>query len=579
MKRTLLLMLALSAYVTMLWSVPARPGVVVLPQSDGGTVSVRLLGDEWHSRLVTASDGFTVGRDAQGDVYYKLDGKLTHVRCHDASMRTADEQAFVAANREALMAGMAETLWQTERRASAAPRRVGSTQVPVTGQPRIPILLVQYTDKAMANPKEAFVQQYTQGPSSAYQYFVDQSWGQYEPQFDVFGIYTLPKTRATYGAHGYRSGREVNDVGVGQMVCDAITAAGDDVDWSPYDNDGDGQVDVCIVVYAGVGEAQGYVDDSVWPCQWNLMSASFYDDGDGPQWRNGKRIDRFAVFNELRGRDDNGSQLDGVGTFCHEFSHCLGLPDFYETTYDHGYYGMGNWSVMCGGCYNNDSYTPCGYTAYERAFMGWMQLTEAQANTRYTLSDIALPDAQAVKITNDRDANEYYILENRQLTGWNAYMASEGLMVTHVTYNATAWQRNKVNNDSVQRMTIIAADGLPNDSTEQGDLYPWCGNNRLTDDSTPPAVAHTGGRMGKPVTNITLSNGLVTFDFMRTATVVGDLNNDGFADIDDINIVINIVLGNYASDELRAASDLDGNGTVDVADINALINIVLGVNE
>ncbi|MBQ7690282.1 MAG: M6 family metalloprotease domain-containing protein [Muribaculaceae bacterium] len=570
--RRLLCVLCAACVSLCVLGVPAWPGVVAVPLSDGGTVRVRMMGDEWQSRLVTADDGLWVGRDAHGDVRYKVGGTLTAVLAHDAAHRDAAEQAFVAANQAALTSMEREAA--TNRYPMAAPHRVGTTQVPVTGSPRIPILLVDYADKSMSNPVEAFVSQYTQGPRSASQYFADQSWGQYTPQFDVYGIYTLPGNRARYGAHGYVAGKEINDVGVGQMVCDAITAAGDEVDWTPYDNDGDGEVDVCIVVYAGVGEAQGYIDDSVWPCQWNLMSASFRDDGDGPQRRNGKRINRFAVFNELHGRADDSSQLDGVGTFCHEFSHCLGLPDFYETTYDHGYYGMGNWSVMCGGCYNDDSYTPCGYTAYERAFMGWMQLTEATPGTHYALGDIAERDAQAVKITNDKNADEYYVLENRQRTGWNAAMASEGLLVTHVTYNDYNWQHNKVNNALPQGMTIIAADGLPNDSTEVGDLYPWNGNNQLSDTSMPPAAVNTGGYMGKPVTNITMHNAVVTFDFML-APVTGDLNGDGKVDITDVNLVINILLGIEDTPADVDAADLDGNGAVDIADVNLLINIIL----
>ncbi len=576
MKRKMTVLAAACCAALSALAVPANPRRVALPQTDGTSVGVRLLGDEWHSRLVTADDGLAVCRDSAGDVYYKLDGRTTAVRVHDLADRSAAERAFVEAHRAALTTIAPPSEWQLARRASAGPRRVGSTQVPVTGSPRVPILLVQYTDKPMANPLDAFVAQYTEGDTSVYQYFVDQSWGQYEPQFDVYGIYSLPSTRATYGAHGYRSGREVNDIGVGRMVCDAITQAGSDVDWSVYDNDGDGEVDVCIVVYAGVGEAQGYVDDSVWPCQWNLSSASYYGDGTGPQTRNGKRINRFAVFNELHGRDDDGSQLDGIGTFCHEFSHCLGLPDFYETTYKYGYYGMGNWSLMCGGCYNNDGYTPCGYTAYERAFMGWMQLTEATAGTHYRLADIALPNAQAVKITNDANANEYYILENRQQSGWNAYMAGEGIMVTHATYDAYAWQHNTVNNTSMQRMTIIAADGVASDSTEVGDLYPWQGNDCLTDTSTPPAAVNAGGLMGKPVTHIKSDgDGWMSFDFMRSEPLKGDLNSDGLVDIDDVNIAINIVLEKEADAAVVALADLDQSGTVDIADINALLNIIL----
>ena len=153
-------------------------------------------------------------------------------------------------------------------------------------------------------------------------------------------------------------------------------------------------------------------------------------------------------------------------------------------------------------------------------------------------------------------------------------MASEGLLVTHVTYNDYNWQHNKVNNALPQGMTIIAADGLPNDSTEVGDLYPWNGNNQLSDTSMPPAAVNTGGYMGKPVTNITMHNAVVTFDFML-APVTGDLNGDGKVDITDVNLVINILLGIEDTPADVDAADLDGNGAVDIADVNLLINIIL----
>ena len=511
-----ILAIASAMIATTAMAVPAIPFKKTFTQSDGTSITVGMVGDEWHSTVVT-SDNYTITPDGKGDYYYTSGGRMTGVRAHDADKRSAAEQAFLAAHEKALRFTPQASSASLPR--FAPQRNVGSTQVPTHGTPRIPILLVQFTDKSMSNSIATFNAQYKSGANSAYQYFHDQSWGQYQPQFDVYGIYTLPSNRATYGAHGTNSyGSDVNDIGVAQMVIDAIGQAGNAVDWSQYDNDGDGEVDVCIVVYAGVGEAQsyGYTPESIWPCQWNLYSGQYYGDGTGPVTRNGKRINRFAVFNELNGWNDDNTQIDGVGTFCHEFSHCLGLPDFYATN-DSGYYGMGTWSIMCSGCYNNDGYTPCGYTAYEREFMGWMQLTQAKENTKYTLSHIADEGAQAVKITSPYSSNEYYILENRQKTGWNAYIQASGLMVNHVTYNATDWSNNAVNNSATQRMTIIAADNRLSMYSEYGDLYPYNGNNSLTDNSTPAATLYTGSLMGQPVTEITKSGNKVSFWFRKGA--------------------------------------------------------------
>lgn len=576
MKKLVLAALVLAVSLTAS-GVPAIPKMKSFIQSDGSTITVGMRGDEWFSSVVT-TDGYTVGVGANGDYYYKTLAGLTPMRAHDVARRDAAERAFLSENGEMLTMKYQAASLQRSGRVLAPPRRVGTTQVPTHGSPRIPILLVQYTDKQMSNPKSTFIAQYTSGERSAYQYFADQSWNQYQPQFDVYGIYNLPSNRATYGAHGTLKGVEFKDVGLGQMVIDAITQAGDEIDWSLYDNDNNGDVDVCIVVYAGVGEAQAYgrIPDAVWPCQWNLSSAAYYGDGDGPVNRNEKSINRFAVFNEVTGSNDRGTQIDGVGTFCHEFSHCLGLPDFYETTYVNDYYGMGSWSIMCSGCYNNDGYTPCGYTAYEKNFMGWMNLTNAVPNTQYTLDHIADEGAQAVKITSKSNANEYYILENRQQEGWNAYIASSGLMVTHVTYNASAWSSNTVNNTAVQRMTIIPADNSLQTYDEYGDLYPCNDNNQLTDESTPAATLHSGGMMGQPVTKIMKEGSKVSFYFIEgEPNLFGDVNLDGFVDVADVNILINIILQRDEAENYGRRAYITNDDVVDVSDVNALINIIL----
>jgi hypothetical protein len=241
------------------------------------------------------------------------------------------------------------------------------------------------------------------------------------------------------------------------------------------------------------------------------------------------KVDKFAVFNELNGT--NLSKIDGIGTFCHEFSHCLDLPDFYDTNYGN-HFGMGHWSLMDYGSYNNDGYTPLGYSAYEKAFMGWIDIEEAKENTLYTLPVFNQKDIttdKAVKLTNSKDSNEYYILENRANQGWDEYMPAEGLMITHVTYSASAWEGNTVNDYDLQRMTIIPADNslkmykesgnyYIDESSLKGDLWPYGGANELTDTSTPAAKVNTGSYMGKPITSITKnSDGTISFWAMKSA--------------------------------------------------------------
>ncbi len=502
------------------FAIPARPGLFTVTQSDGTTLQIQNFGDEFFHRTVTV-DMLTIAKGDDGDMYYVTPKGLTDMRAHDPGTRNQAETQFVAVNKDNL--SMLTHYKEAEKvpgRLSAlrqAPPKL-ATQVPNNGSPRVPIILVEYQDKSMKNTKAQFESHYKTDAKSVYQYFVDQSNGLYTPQFDLYGIYLLPSNRATYGGND-SSG---NDKGVAKMVGDAITKAGNDIDWSLYDNNGDGEVDVCIVVYAGVGEAQSNVANSVWPCQWSLSNAANYGDGSGAVTRNGKKIDKFAVFNEINGSNDNGSTMDGIGTFCHEYSHCLGLPDFYETTYNYGYYGMDYWSLMNTGCYNGltiDGDTPIGYSAYEKNFMGWINYITPQENTQYTLPVFNSKNAandQAIKITALNN-NEYWILENRKKQGWDQCIQDEGVLITHFTYVASRWDANTVNNQTVQLATIIPADNRLSTSTNNADLFGE--TNHAFGPSTTPAMKanmsasgslsnSTGGAgtVNKPVTEITLNS-------------------------------------------------------------------------
>ena len=531
MRKLFTFFLAVTLLPISVLAVPAKPGLKTVTQSDGSTLQIQMLGDEFHHSLATV-DRLTIDRGADGGYYYCSAQGITTMRAHNPASRTADEQAFLAAHQdEFTMSATMTSAMRAKARRAAAHRAL--TQVPTMGSPRVPIILVQYTDKKMKNTKAQFEAHYKTSNKSAFQYFKDQSNGKYTPQIDIYGIYDLPKNRRYYGGSAYNG----NDDMSGTMVIDAITKAGNDIDWSLYDNDGDGEVDVCIVVYAGVGQAQAYytVPGSVWPCQWTLEEAAEWNDGTGPVERNGVVIDKYAVFNEVGGDNDNGSTLDGVGTFCHEFSHCLGLPDFYDTN-SGGHYGMGNWSLMDGACYNGgtvDGDTPIGYSAYEKAYMSWIDLITPVENTKYTLpvfNSKSEETDQAIKITAINE-NEYWILENRRQQGWDLYIPDEGVMISHFTYMPSRWNDNTPNNESIQLATIIPADNSLTSSSEDKDLYGNT-NHEFTTTSKPAMKANmkangtlassTGGAgtVDKPVTEINIdATGQASFWYMKGAMV------------------------------------------------------------
>jgi len=379
-------------------------------------------------------------------------------------------------------------------------------------------------------------------------YFVDMSDSAFLPIFTPIGPVTLDKGYAYYGENTYTT---VNGVvkttshhkNINQFYKDAIAKAMEiHSDWSAFDNDGNGTVDMVFFVFAGLGESNGGDEYCIWPHE-STRSITI----------NGQSFAGYGITCEARpaayrtdtivsGNDTTYKRIvistrgDGVGVFCHELSHALGLPDFYDT--NDVAFGMDLWSVMDYGEYGNNGYCPGGYTAYERDFMGWQQLIELKEPCVLTIPCFT-DGGGGYKIVNDANPDEYYIIENRQPKGWDVSVcgsARHGLQVTHVDFSASRWSDNTVNTDpNHQRMTIIAAnnryigtnsaraEAATNGTTTQaewqktllGNLWPGdTYNYDLTDESTPAAKVYTGGLIHKPLRNITENeDGTVTVCF------------------------------------------------------------------
>ena len=512
-------------------AVPAKPGWHTLNQSDGTTVTVQAVGNAFNHALLT-TDGLMVALGDDGDYYYNssLTG-LTTVRAHDINKRTASETVFIEAQRSHLTMPHKEFKPIQNRPIFGVGGSNAESGVPAQGTRKVPIILVEYQDKKFKNTREQIIQAMLTGNTSVQQYFRDQSNGEYDPDFEVFGIYTLSQNRSYYG--GNDSGG--NDKGLGSMVTEACQmAAADGVSFSPFDTNNDNFCDVVIIIYAGVGEAQASysVPSAIWPCNWTLQSASYYGLGGNGAFRpngSGPYVNTFAVFNEVHGSNDNGSTIDGIGTFCHEFGHCLGLPDFYDTNYG-GHYGMGYWDIMDTGCYANDTYTPVGYSAYEKNFMGWIDYVIPSPGTYYTLpiwNQKNEDTDKALFLQSDINGNEYFIIENRRQQGWDRYLPAQGLLIHHITFSASRWEANTPNNQNIQLVTIMPADNTLSTNNESGDTWPRNGKTEFTDSSTPAAklnmtasgnISGNAGYLGKPVTEMVInSDGTASFWYMKGA--------------------------------------------------------------
>ena len=531
MKRICISLMLLLCCAIAAVAVPAKPGWHTLNQSDGTTLRVQAVGNAFNHALLT-SDGLMVALGNDGDFYYtsSLTG-LTTVRAHEVKDRTASETAFIEAQRSHLTMQPKEFKPIHGKPAFGVGGSNAESDVPAQGTRKVPIILVEYQDKKFKNTREQIISAMLTGNTSVQQYFKDQSNGKYDPDFEVFGIYTLSQNRQYYGGNN-SSG---DDKGLGAMVTEACQmAAADGVSFSPFDTNNDNYCDVVIVIYAGVGEAQASytVPSSIWPCNWNLQSASYYGLGGNGAFRpngSGPYVNNFAVFNEVHGSNDNGSTIDGIGTFCHEFGHCLGLPDFYDTNYG-GHYGMGYWDIMDTGCYANDTYTPVGYSAYEKNFMGWVDYVIPNPGTYYTLpiwNQKNEDTDKALFLQSDINGNEFFIIENRRQQGWDRYLPAQGLLIHHITYSASRWQANTPNNQNIQLVTIMPADNTLSTNNESGDTWPRNGKTEFTDSSTPAAklnmaangnISGNAGYLGKPVTEMVINgDGTASFWYMKGA--------------------------------------------------------------
>ena len=434
-------------------------------------------------------------------------------------------------------------------RPKTANTRVGNSSSILTqpGKKKQLVILMQYPDKAFLDPDP---QSYwhnalntgkisnTNAIGSLHQYFLDQSNGIFDVDFDVRGPFTTKENRAYYG-------KDVNgnDQHADSLVIEGCLALDGEVDFNDYDWDGDGIVDQIIVIYAGNGQNDTSAkdrDETIWPHQWAL---SQYKPGKAHK-QNGVIIDTYCVINdEIRGA------TDGFGTVAHEFSHCLGLPDFYQTSGSgHSNHNFGTYDLMHTGCYNGDSWCPANYTAFEKYSLGWYKpvpLTEA-----ITISGLKpMSDGgEAYQIDNDGNANEFYLLENRTKSGWDTHIPGSGLVITHYDYDETAWYNNTVNNTaSHQRAVIIPA--CNNNTTTSQFPFPYVAKNLngtaeilndcLTNDSKPAASVFNKNTdntyfMNKPLTNIRRDNeGLISFDFMGgTSDIRGIMTDENPADLE-----------------------------------------------
>lgn len=332
----------------------------------------------------------------------------------------------------------------------------------MSGKKKGLVLLVQFSDYPMqSGAKAAWETRFNlkgfgldHHVGSVRDYFIEQSYGMLTIDFDIVGPLTLSRNHDYYGT----APNSNLDDRAAEMVIEALRLADGEVNYADYDWDGDGEVEQVYAIYAGPTDSDKVGKGYIWPHEWDFYSSQYFGVGAGPQQLDGVLLNTYAVSNEMV----NSTTTEGIGTACHEFSHCLGYPDFYDTGYAGGT-ACQEWDLLDAGSYNgpySHGEVPSPFTAYERWVAGWMDLTPLTEPVKVSGMPAINEEGVAYVIRNSGNVNEYYILENRQCVTFGTYNYGHGLMVWHVDYSLTAWQQNTVNAlKDHQRMTYLPADG------------------------------------------------------------------------------------------------------------------------
>ena len=510
-KLTLLLLATVIASLHAL-AVPAWPKAIPMPQPDGTTLSVKLVGDE-HYHFNTTTDGYTIMLNEEGAyVYAQRDGNslvATDVLAHDEGNRSLQELALLENTDKFITDRVASTRASAARR---APRNVDLSDFDWDNFHGL-VILIDFTDRtfSMDDPKAFFSMQFnTEGlksyvdpfngqtvhcQGSVYDYFSEQSNGIFKPHFDVFGPYTST----------YRSD-QFTDRNTQSIFRTILNTADAEVNFADYDGNHDGKVDMVFFLVAGYSAAQGNNENYLWPHE-SILDAARKD---------GKLLDRYSCSTEFYGLESYPSRvhIEGIGTICHEFSHVLGLPDFYDT--DDNLSGgashvPGEWELMSSGNYNDEGRTPPGYSLYERYALGWANPQEITAEGNYTLYPVSA--SQDGYIIRTPQENEFFIVENRQQTGWDTYLPGHGMLVTRIdSTNLDVWTSNKVNcTPSHNYVEIIRAGGSTRGDKASDPFPGTMGITSLTNETLPALKTWAGLDNPFQINDIVEEDGIITF--------------------------------------------------------------------
>jgi len=532
-----------------LHAIKATTRPVEVAQPDGTSLTVRLKGDEFF-RYKTTLDGRVIFQNEEGYyVYGVLDnsGNLIpgeeRVTASSSMLKSSAEPLFFSPTQleSAVEKRMERTsLYEKNLQSFRAGMKAKALRANANlGNNHFLLILVEFSDLSFKNTAADFNGMlngvdseynytYNGATGSLRKYYSDNSKGSFVPTVDVYGPIKVSRPYSYYGGND-SSGDDKAPQELLQEALNILFTQQPDIDLSIYDMDGDKYVDACGMIYAGYNEAEGGPANTIWPHQWSLSDGVT----NRAVTKGGYTVDDYFCTSELSG--SSGSIRCGIGTCTHEFGHAIGLPDFYDTAYSDKYLTPELWDLMDYGSYNNNGNTPPNLSTYERYFLGFMNPRILDSQTNISLNSLSKNDGCIFYAGNGSDQNEYFTLENRQQTGWDAYLPGHGMLIYHIDRTSkviSQWNNNTLNNTAHQCCDLEEADGISSinqsdlnntgwgktPSNRAGDPFPGKSNKTsFTDTTTPNSKSWYTGNTNKPITNIKEAGGVVTFDFMGSA--------------------------------------------------------------
>ena len=503
-------------------AVTAYPYPVQVKQPDGTTITIVMQGDE-RMKWAKTIDGYTLMYNTKGVFEYatqNANGDLapSGIAAKDESFRTSAELSLLSKTQKGLLYSSSQV---SMMKSIYAMKATGAQKAfPTNGSRKLVCILMGFKDKAFTKTQADFNNLYNQvgyttggATGSVKDFYTENSYGQFDLSVTVAGPYTAANNMSYYGGND-ASG---NDSNPRALVSEAINAADATVNFADFDNDGDGTVDGVYIIYAGYGEEAGGGVNCIWAHAWSLATAVTKD---------GKSISKYSCSAELSG--SSGTTMTAIGVICHEFGHVLGAPDYYDVDYTTGgqFDGTGDWDLMASGSWNNNGITPASHNAYTKVYVyGWATATTLDAAATVTVNN-AETNKSFYRI-NSTTTNEFWLMENRQQTGFDAALPGHGLIIYHAHSGlAAAITSANINATYPQKFYPVCANATSNPGstaatygTINGAGCPFPGSGAktsFTDATTPWMKSWASALTAKPITNIVenTTTKTITFTFM-----------------------------------------------------------------